>query len=142
MNYSQIVWDLKCIYAGPKCHTLVRPRKWWRMQISDIICFWGALIAQWSGFESWVSLGCFSFNVKSSCTKVRQTSYSYGDLSRKRIFKIGQCQLMVINNDNTNNGRYEKNHFRTVVLISQKKPWKIIEFSSKMVRFVFRLGTS
>jgi hypothetical protein len=36
------------------------------------------------------------------------------------IFDIGQCQLMVINNDNTNNGRYEKNHFRPVVLTSQK----------------------
>jgi hypothetical protein len=29
---------------------------------------------------------------------------------------------MVINNDNTNNGRNENNHFRPVVQISQKTP--------------------
>jgi hypothetical protein len=33
----------------------------------------------------------------------------------ERISDIRQCQLLVINNDNTNNGRYENNHFRPVV---------------------------
>jgi hypothetical protein len=40
----------------------------------------------------------------------------------KESSKYGQCQLMVINNDNINNGRYENNHFRPVVLITQKNP--------------------
>jgi hypothetical protein len=38
----------------------------------------------------------------------------------EKIFDKGQCQLLVINNDNTNNGRYENNHFRPVVSTSQK----------------------
>jgi hypothetical protein len=33
----------------------------------------------------------------------------------KRFFEIGQCQSMVIKNDNTNNGCYENNQFRPVV---------------------------
>jgi hypothetical protein len=40
----------------------------------------------------------------------------------KRIFEIGQCQSIVINNDNTNNGRYENNHFRfRPVVLKPKK---------------------
>jgi hypothetical protein len=61
----------------------------------------------------------------------------------KRIFEIGQCKLMVINNDNTNNGCNENNHcvqhpkkllnYPISHILPYLKKWFLIDWKPKKI---------